>query len=119
MIKKDNLSKLLTKAEQTNSDTIIIYKDNKLVTEKYFSIGKEDVQIESMSCTKSIVALTVVCLLTDKLIYSLDIPVSNYFPEFKQGQKQFITLRHLVNMTSGMQNNPNASIEIYPSPDFV
>lgn len=33
--------------------------------------------------------------------------------------KKLITIRHLVNMTSGMQNNPNASVEVYPSNDFV
>lgn len=118
-INKIKLDTLLKRAEQTHSEAVIIYKDNKLVIEKYFGIGQANNKIESMSCTKSIVGLAVACMLTDKLIDSLDIPVSNYFPEWKQGQKQFITLRHLVNMTSGLQNNPNASIEIYPSADFV
>lgn len=119
VINKSKLDTLLKKARQNHSEAVIIYKDNKLVTEKYFGIGQANNKIESMSCTKSIVGLAVACLLTDKLIDSLDIPVSNYFPEWRQGQKQFITIRHLVNMTSGLQNNPNASIEIYPSPDFV
>lgn len=118
-INKSKLDILLEKAEQTNSESVIIYKDNKLVIEKYFGIGRANNKIESMSCTKSIVGLAVACLLNDQLIDSLDIPVSTYFPEWRQGQKQFITIRHLVNMTSGLQNNPNASIEIYPSPDFV
>lgn len=118
-ISKIKLDTLLKQAEQTHSESVIIYKDNKLVVEKYFGIGHANNKVESMSCTKSIVGLAVACMLTDKLIDSLDIPVSNYYPEWKQGQKQFITLRHLVNMTSGLQNNPNASIEIYPSPDFV
>ncbi len=72
-----------------------------------------------MSCTNCILGLAVGCMLTDKLIDILDIPVFNYFPEWKQGQKRFITIRHLVNMTSGLQNNTNGFIEIYPSPDFV
>ncbi len=72
-----------------------------------------------MSCTKSIVGLSVACMLNDRLIDSLDVPVAQYYPEWRQGQKQLITLRHLVNMTTGIQNNPNASIEIHPSPDFV
>jgi CubicO group peptidase (beta-lactamase class C family) len=118
-IGKSRLDALLSESAQTHSETVIIYKDNELVAEKYFGIGQANKKIESMSCTKSIVGLAVACLLTDKSIDSLDIPVSNYFPEWRQGQKQFITIRHLVNMTSGLQNNPNASIEIYPSPDFV
>ena len=118
-IDQSKLVALLEKAKQTHSEAVIIYQDNKLVTEKYFGIGKANTKIESMSCTKSIVGLAVACMLTDNLIDSLDVPVSVYYPEWRQGQKQLITIRHLVNMTSGLQNNPNASIEIYPSPDFV
>lgn len=110
---------LLKKAEDTHSEAVIIYKDNQLVAEKYFGIGNEDRKVEAMSCTKSIVGLAVACLLTDGLIESLDTPITDFYPEWKQGQKQLITIRHLVNMTSGMQNNPNASVEIYSNDDFV
>jgi len=113
------LDSLLQKAEQTHSEAVIIYDHNKLLVEKYFGIGKPDQKIETMSCTKSIVGVAVACLLSDGLIDSLDIPVSKYYPELRQGQKKDITIRHLVNMTSGIQNNPNATIEIYPSSDFV
>lgn len=118
-INKNKLEALLIKAENTNSEAVIIYKDNKLIAEKYFGIGQPDAKIESMSCTKSIVGLAVACMLTDQLIETLDTPIAKYYPEWMQGQKQFITIRHLVSMTSGMQNNPNASVEIYPSADFV
>lgn len=110
---------LLKKAEETHSEAVIIYKDNQLVAEEYFGIGNEDRKVEAMSCTKSIVGLAVACLLTDGLIESLDTPITDFYPEWKQGQKQLITIRHLVNMTSGMQNNPNAAVEIYSSDDFV
>lgn len=118
-INESKLETLLKKAEETHSESILIYQNHQLVTEKYFGIGTPDAKIESMSCTKSIVGLAVACLITDRLITSLDTPVADFYPEWKQGQKQFITLRHLVNMTSGMQNNPNASVEIYPSDNFV
>lgn len=118
-INKSKLESLLTKADETHSEAVIIYKDNELVVEKYFGIGQPDTKIESMSCTKSIVGLAVACMLTDQLIENLDTPIAQYYPEWMQGQKQFVTIRHLVNMTSGMQNNPNASVEIYPSADFV
>jgi len=118
-IDKYKLDVLLKKAEQTHSEAVIVYKDNQLVTEKYFGIGQADTKIESMSCTKSIVGLAVACMLSDQTLASLDEPVSRYYPEWRQGQKQAITVRHLVNMTSGLQNHPNASVEIYPSPDFI
>jgi len=113
------LNALLQKAEETHSEAVIIYKDNKLIAEKYFGIGKPGTKIEAMSCTKSIAGLAVACMLEDKLIDSLDVPVSAFYKEWRQGKKQLITIRHLVNMTSGMQNVPNTEVEIYPSHDFV
>jgi len=118
-IKPGNLSNLLEKGKESSSNAIIIYKDNKLVTETYFDTVRSDTKIESMSCTKSIVALAIACLQSDGLIDSLDVPVYKFYPEWRQGQKQLITLRHLLTMTSGVQNNPDATVEIYPSPDFV
>jgi len=113
------LNELLKKAQETNSEAVIVYHNGHLIAENYFGLGNPDKRIESMSSTKSIVALAVACMLTDHLIDSLDIPVANYFPEWRQGQKELITIRHLMTMTSGLQNNPNAGVEIYPSPDFV
>lgn len=86
-INQTKLNSLLKKSEETHSEAVIIYKENQLVIEKYFGIGQADNKIESMSCTKSIVGLAVACMLTDKLIQSLDTPIADYYPEWKQGQK--------------------------------
>lgn len=118
-INESKLKNLLEGAKASNSEALIVYQNDRLVLEEYMGIGKPDVKIESMSCTKSIVGLAVACLLSDGLLLNLDTPVCEFFSEWKQGQKQLITVRHLVNMTSGLQNNPNASVEIYPSKDFV
>lgn len=118
-IKKGGISALIKKAGETYSSAILVFQNNKLITEKYFDTVKSNQKIETMSCTKSIVGLAVACMLADKLIDSLDVPLYNFFPELKQGQKQFLTLRHLINMTSGIQNVPDAGVEIYPSPDFI
>lgn len=116
---KPKLDVLIKKAELTHSDAVIIYKDNRMVIEKYFGKGNPNRIVESMSCTKSVVGLAIACILSDSLISSLDVPVYKFYPEWKQGQKQFITLKHIVQMTSGLQNEPLATKEIYPSPDFV
>lgn len=118
-INPEKIDQLIKKAEATHTDALIIYKNDTLLIEKYWNGTRRDNRIEMMSCTKSVVGLAVVSLLDDGLIRDLDVNVSDFYPEWRQGQKQYITLRHLVNMTSGLQNNPNASVEIYPSPDFV
>ena len=118
-IDKHKLEELLLKAKETNSEAIIIYQNNILRTEKYFGIGHKDSLIETMSCTKSVVGLAAACLLEDGLLDSLDTPVFKFYPEWNQGKKKDITIRHLLTMTSGIQNHRNANMEIYPSPDFV
>lgn len=112
------LGKLMARAVESKSDAIIILKNGKLVTESYFD--KPRTKIEAMSATKSIVNLAIGKLLQSRKIKSLDQPVSDFFPEWKQGGKKDITIRHLLNHTSGLQNErTSTAVEIYPSPDFV
>lgn len=118
-INKQKLKEILLKAKESNTEAIIIYHNNNLIAEKYYGIGHKDSLIESMSCTKSIVGLAAACLLDDGLLDSLETPVYKYYPEWNQGRKKDITIKHLLTMTSGIQNHPNTGKEIYPSPDFV
>ena len=116
-INQNALAVLLRKAEAAHSDAVVIFKDNKLVGESYF--GKPKEKLEIMSCTKSVVNLAVGRLIDADKIKSLDQPVYEFYPEWKQGNKKLITVRHLLNHTSGLQNVPNATIEIYPAPNIL
>lgn len=116
-VDKSVLDSLLKVAEHTQSDGLVIFKDGKLYNEYYF--GKQPQKIEAMSSTKSIVNFAIGKLITDRLLKSLDQPVYEFYPEWNQGQKKEITIRHLMNHTSGLQNTPLTTVEIYPSPDFV
>jgi len=111
------LDSLIKTAELTQTDGLVIFLDGKLYNEYYF--GKEAKKIEAMSSTKSIVNLAIGKLITDGLIKSVDQPIYDFYPEWNQGMKKEVTIRHLLNQTSGMQNVPNTNVEIYPSPDFV
>ncbi|TPG04974.1 class A beta-lactamase-related serine hydrolase [Rhodanobacter glycinis] len=51
------------------------------------------------------------------MLHSIDQPVSDFYPEWKQGNKAKITIRMLLDHTSGLQNVPNTGVEIYPAPD--
>jgi len=115
-INQDILKQIKLKAEETHSDAIIIIKDNKKVYEDYF--GKEEKPIYIASAGKSLVSLAIGNLIDKKLIDSLDQPVYTLFPEWRQGKKKKITIRMLLNHTSGLQNHPNASIELEPAPTY-
>lgn len=110
------LDKLRIASRQAHSDTVLILKDGKTVVE--WIEGKAR-PIELMSVLKSIVGLGIGRLIELEKIESLDQPVYEFYPEWKQGRKKKITIRHLLNHTSGLQDIPNAGAEIYPSPNAV
>lgn len=118
-VNEARLSAILSAAEKAHSESIIIYQNNQLIAEKYFGLGTKDKKVEAMSCTKSIVGLAVACMLSDGTLKDINTPVHEFYPEWNQGRKKLITVKHLVHMSSGIQNVPNASLEIYPSPNFV
>lgn len=105
-------------AKASRSDAMLAMRDGQVLTEHYRD-GKPPAPIEMMSATKSVVALAVGGLIGDGKIASLDTPVHTWYPEWKQGRKQAITLRMLMNHSSGLQNAMRADAEIYPAPDFV
>jgi CubicO group peptidase (beta-lactamase class C family) len=110
------LAALIEEARASDSDALVVLRDGKVVVEEYF--GRPQGPIETMSATKSVVSLAVGLLLDDGKLRSLDQPVADFFPEWRQGRKQRITVRHLLDHTSGLQNQPTTE-EIYRSPDFV
>lgn len=103
------LRKLLRAAEVAHSDAVVVWKDGRQVGAWHF--GREPKKIEAMSATKSIVNLAVGRLVTTGAIPSIDEPVSRYYPEWRQGKKRGITIRQLLDHTSGMQTDGSQEVE--------
>lgn len=116
-LNKETLDKILSESAKTNTDALIISKDGKIVHKNYF--GKDAVEIEAMSATKSIVGLAVAMLVDKGFLKSFDEPVSTFYPEWETDEKKDITIRHLLNHTSGLQNVSDAGIEVETSPDVI
>jgi CubicO group peptidase (beta-lactamase class C family) len=110
------LNALVKRAGELDTDALVVMKDGKVVLEKWFD-GKPR-KIEAMSVTKSVVALAVGRLITTGKIKSVDQPVADFYPEWRQGRKKLITIRHLLTQTTGLQSPPTTE-EIYVAPDFV
>jgi len=104
-------------AVASNSDALLVMRGDTVLLERYGEHGPRP--IELMSATKSVVALAIGALIADGKIESLDTPVAAFFPEWKQGRKQAITVRMLLDHSSGLQNVPSAGEEIYPARDVV
>ncbi|MEO9869770.1 serine hydrolase domain-containing protein [Ekhidna sp.] len=107
------LQRIIEKSNQTHSDALIIQKAGQVIVEK-----GTDNPIYIASAGKSLVSLGVGKLLSEGFLDSLDQPIHYFFPEWKQGDKSLITVKMLLNHTSGLQNHQNASIELEPAPDY-
>jgi len=110
------LERLLTAARGAHSDALVVLHDGELVG-AWHSNGQSE-PIEAMSVTKSIVNLAIGRLVTLGALESIDVPVSRFYPEWSTGRKARITIRHILNHTSGIQANRTTE-EIYASSDFV
>lgn len=112
------VQRLVDGARESHSDAMRVVRDGKVLAD-YHKPGPVPGRIEMMSATKSLVGLAVGRLLAQGKLRSIEQPVSDFYPEWKQGQKAKITVRMLLNHTSGLQNVPSTLAEIYPAPDCL
>lgn len=113
----DALAAIKRHASAAHSDAVLVQQDGQLLLQDGASgIGEP---IHLMSATKSILALAIGLLLDDGRLASIDTPVSAIYPEWRQGRKRNITVRMLLDHTSGLQNVPNAGAELEGAPDLV
>lgn len=87
--------------KNTFADGCLIVHKGKIVSEWYGPGYKEP--IYAMSSTKAITSLLVGMLLNAGRIKSIDTPVSEYLPAWKQGLKQKATIRHLLTHSVGWE----------------
>ncbi|HGM5880867.1 TPA: serine hydrolase domain-containing protein, partial [Stenotrophomonas maltophilia] len=113
----DALRTIERNARTAHSDAVLVRHDGKTLLELTPAGGADAVHL--MSATKSVMALAIGLLLDDGKLASIDEPVSHLYPEWKQGQKRAITVRMLLDHTSGLQNVANAGEELEGAPDLV
>jgi CubicO group peptidase (beta-lactamase class C family) len=80
--------------------TVVIYK-GKIVSEWYAPDYKAP--LTAMSSTKSVASMLVGLLVDEGKLSSVDEPVHKYIPEWSQGDKKKVTIRHLLTHTSGFK----------------
>lgn len=126
-----------------NRHSLLIYKDDKLVLEEYFSghdenwgtdlgiIEYNDTLLHDMrSVSKSIVSACVGLAISQGKIKSVDQPIFDFFDDYKQYNndgRQNLTIKHLLTMTSGLKwnedipyDNPeNSEIQMINSGDGI
>ena len=105
---RDNKNLILSDLIEVNETTaFLVIKNNRLVYEKYFRGYNRETPSMSFSISKSILSLLVGGALEDGYIRSLDQLVTDFIPELAKNGFDAVTLRHLLQMTSGVNYTEN------------
>lgn len=98
------VNRVVKEAERTDSASLILARDGKVFAERAF--GKPTGPILQFSVSKSICSLAIGILIHEGKIAGVDAPLSTWFPEFAEGQKAKVTLRHVLTHTTGIKHSP-------------
>lgn len=109
--------------EQFGTVAVLVIKNDSVLFEKYWEGYSDSSLSGSFSMAKSITSLLIGCALKEGLIKSLEEPVGNYIPAFKEGEKAKVRIIDLLTMSSGSDwdesySNPlGITTEIYYGSD--
>ena len=98
-----NKQSIDTKAfEPYGTVAFLVIKNDSIRYEQYWDGYGENSVSNSFSMAKSFVGILIGCALQDGSIKSLDQPVGDFIPQFKEGNNTKLTVRHLLTMSSGI-----------------
>ncbi len=100
-------------ADGTNTQAVVVVHDGAIVAEWYADGASADSWAASWSVAKSFTSALIGIAIEDELIPGVDEPMTTWFPEWEGTQREAITLRDVLQMSSGLD-----WVESY-SPDAV
>ncbi|HJM08728.1 MAG TPA: serine hydrolase [Gammaproteobacteria bacterium] len=103
----DNISKKSIEAAiqfsaDMGSHALLIYQDDALILEKYFDGYDTQSISDTQSMHKTVLAMLVGIAIDDGIIGSVDEPASNYLTEWKNDSRNIITIKNLLQQSSGL-----------------
>jgi CubicO group peptidase (beta-lactamase class C family) len=93
-------------ATQTNSVALLVYHRGALRYEKYWPGFDQDTITDPFSAHKTVLGLLVGAAIADGFIESIDQSASTWLTEWADDPRRDITLRHLLQMSSGLDTPP-------------
>lgn len=91
--------------EKNKTVAFLIIKNDTVQYEKYFKGYNYASIVPSFSMAKSITSILVGCAIDERLIKSVDEPITVYIPELEKNGFGKVTIKHLLQMTSGIKFN--------------
>lgn len=99
--------KVIEYARLKESASLLVWHNGQIVVERYWMGFTDSSLSNSMSMAKTLLGLLVGIAIDEKRIASEDDPVSMYLGEWTGDDRAKITIRHLLQMTSGLEKNAN------------
>ncbi|HHU52124.1 MAG TPA: serine hydrolase [Firmicutes bacterium] len=105
-------------ANQTTA--FIVIKDDTIIYEEYFNGSNRGSIHTSFSVAKTFASTLIGLAINDGLIKSVEEPIVNYLPELEKADPRFaaITIKHLLNMASGIRYRGRDDTPTYYHPDL-
>lgn len=94
-------------AERTYTDALIILKHGKIVHEKYFNRANGDTHFISYSMAKSFNSIMAGIALAEGKLASTNVKITDYMPELEDTAYNGLTLKHLMQMRTGVAWDDN------------
>ncbi|MDT8399334.1 MAG: serine hydrolase [Pseudomonadales bacterium] len=88
--------------ERTYTNALLVMKDGRVISEIYRNNSRPDSRFIGWSMTKSVTSILIGCALEDGHLDALDTPVSDYIPELTGGGYEGVSIRHVMQMRSGV-----------------
>jgi CubicO group peptidase (beta-lactamase class C family) len=106
---KETVSSEKVTAKEDYIYSTLVSKKGKIVFEEYYNGKTNDSLSDVQSLTKGLMSILIGIAIDNEHIKSVDEPIENYFPnEFQKltnKKKNTITIKHLLNQTSGLSWN--------------
>jgi len=102
-------------AQRTYTNAFLIIRDGKILFEDYRNRAKSGDRFIGFSATKSIVSILIGIAVRQKHIHSIDDPASNYVPELKGAGYDGVSIRHVLQMRSGIDYEERYDFGTKPS----
>ncbi|MBT2187042.1 serine hydrolase domain-containing protein [Sphingobium nicotianae] len=106
-------------AEHSYTNALLVIRDGKILFEDYRNRSDASTRFISFSMAKSITSMLLGIALDKGMIRSIDDPVTAYVPELKGGGYDGVTLRHILQMRSGVDYEERYDFGAHPSPAAI
>lgn len=95
--------------EDNKTLAFLVIQNDSILYENYWAGYDTASIVPSFSMAKSVTSILIGCAIDDGIIQSVEEPITNYIPELKENGFEKVTIKHLLQMTSGLKFNEGYS----------